>query len=145
MVIEPGKYRLALGYVPQDIHANLTVYQALFYSARLRLPPDFTNDDIDERFRSVLAQLHLEGTENVLIGSPEKKGISGGQRKRVNLAMELLTDPLVLFLDEPTSGLSSEDALVVMKVLRELANQARRSSSQFISRARRFSSCSTTW
>jgi len=70
----------------------------------------------------VLEQLGLEGTEDVLIGSPEKKGISGGQRKRVNLAMELLTDPLVLFLDEPTSGLSSEDALMVMKVLRDLAN-----------------------
>ena len=68
------------------------------------------------------AQLGLEGTENVLIGSPEKKGISGGQRKRVNLAMELLTDPAVLFLDEPTSGLSSEDALMVMKLLRKLAD-----------------------
>ena len=58
----------------------------------------------------------------MLIGSPEKKGISGGQRKRVNLAMELLTDPAVLFLDEPTSGLSSEDALMVMKLLRKLAD-----------------------
>ena len=70
----------------------------------------------------MIAQLGLEGTENVLIGSPEKKGISGGQRKRVNLAMELLTDPAVLFLDEPTSGLSSEDALMVMKLLRKLAD-----------------------
>jgi len=121
------EYRSALGYVPQDdiIHQSLTVHQALFYSARLRLPPDFTNDDIGERIKNVLKQLHLEGTENVLIGSPEKKGISGGQRKRVNLAMELLTDPLVLFLDEPTSGLSSEDALTVMKVLRELADQGK--------------------
>src|SRR5581483_1187945 len=53
---------------------------------------------------------------------PERKGISGGQRKRVNLAMELLTDPLLLFLDEPTSGLSSEDTMRVMKLLRELAD-----------------------
>jgi ABC-type multidrug transport system ATPase subunit/pSer/pThr/pTyr-binding forkhead associated (FHA) protein len=113
-----------LGYVPQDdiMHRDLTVGQALFYTARLRLPADYSRTDIRERIRTVLAQLNLQGTENVLIGSPEKKGISGGQRKRVNLAMELLTDPLVLFLDEPTSGLSSEDALVVMKVLRGLAD-----------------------
>jgi ABC-type multidrug transport system ATPase subunit/ABC-type multidrug transport system permease subunit len=113
-----------LGYVPQDdiMHRDLTVGQALFYTARLRLPADYSRADIHERIRTVLAQLNLVGTENVLIGSPEKKGISGGQRKRVNLAMELLTDPLVLFLDEPTSGLSSEDALVVMKVLRGLAD-----------------------
>ena len=70
----------------------------------------------------VIDQLGLRGTENVFIGSPDQKGISGGQRKRVNLAMELLTDPSVLFLDEPTSGLSSEDALMVMKLLRQLAD-----------------------
>jgi ABC transport system ATP-binding/permease protein len=121
------QYRTDLGYVPQDdiIHGDLTVFQALYYSARLRLPSDFSNREITDRVKAVLKQLHLEGTENVLIGSPEKKGISGGQRKRVNLAMELLTDPLVLFLDEPTSGLSSEDARVVMKVLRELADHGK--------------------
>jgi ABC-type multidrug transport system ATPase subunit/pSer/pThr/pTyr-binding forkhead associated (FHA) protein len=113
-----------LSYVPQDdiMHRDLTVGQALFYTARLRLPSDYSRADIRERIRTVLGQLNLEGTENVLIGSPEKKGVSGGQRKRVNLAMELLTDPLVLFLDEPTSGLFSEDALVVMKGLRGLAD-----------------------
>jgi len=67
----------------------------------------------------------LQGCEDVLIGSPERKGISGGQRKRVNLAMELLTDPLVLFLDEPTSGLSSEDALLVVEALRRLADSGK--------------------
>jgi ABC-type multidrug transport system ATPase subunit len=72
-----------------------------------------------------MAELGLQGTEHVLIGSPQKKGISGGQRKRVNLAMELLTDPSVLFLDEPTSGLSSEDALMVMKLLRKLADDGK--------------------
>src|SRR5205085_9777527 len=93
-----------------------------YYSARLRLPRDFSDADVHRRIRTVLEQLELRGAEDVRIGSPEKKGISGGQRKRVNLAMELLTDPLVLFLDEPTSGLSSEDALMVLKVLRELAD-----------------------
>ncbi|HZZ80396.1 MAG TPA: FHA domain-containing protein [Gemmataceae bacterium] len=113
-----------IGYVPQEdiIHSQLTVFQALYYTARLRLPEDFGEADIRTRIAEVIRQLGLEGTEDVLIGSPERRGISGGQRKRVNLAMELITDPLLLFLDEPTSGLSSEDALLVMKHLRSLAD-----------------------
>lgn len=116
-----------IGYVPQDdiMHRDLTVGQALYYTARLRLPSDFSDDEIRQRITKVLGQLGLQGTEDVLIGSPEKKGISGGQRKRVNLAMELLTEPSVLILDEPTSGLSSVDALMVMKVLRQLADEGK--------------------
>jgi ABC-type multidrug transport system ATPase subunit/pSer/pThr/pTyr-binding forkhead associated (FHA) protein len=122
-----GQFRNVVGYVPQDdiMHGDLTVGQALYYTARLRLPTDFTDKEIRTRIKQVVGKLGLEGTESVLIGSPQKKGISGGQRKRVNLAMELLTDPSVLFLDEPTSGLSSEDALMVMKVLRGLADQGK--------------------
>ena len=121
------QFRSVLGYVPQDdvMHRDLTVQQALYYSARLRLPSDYSHADIMARIHKVLEQLNLLGTENVLIGSAERKGISGGQRRRVNLAMELLTDPLVLFLDEPTSGLSSQDALAVMKVLRGLADEGK--------------------
>ena len=113
-----------LGYVPQDdlMHGSLTVEEALYFTARLRLPSDYSDEDIHRRITQVLEQLRLVEIRGQLIGSPEKKGISGGQRKRVNLAMELLTDPSALFLDEPTSGLSSEDALVVMLVLRELAD-----------------------
>jgi len=113
-----------IGYVPQDdiMHRELTVGQALYYTARLRLPSDCSGADIKARITNTLRLLDLEGTEDVITGSPEKKGISGGQRKRVNLAMELMTDPSILFLDEPTSGLSSEDALMVMKVLRDLAD-----------------------
>jgi ABC-type multidrug transport system ATPase subunit/pSer/pThr/pTyr-binding forkhead associated (FHA) protein len=118
------EFRLYLGYVPQEdiMHAELTVWEALYYSARLRLPPDTRRTEIDERIGGLLADLGLEGARDVRIGSARKKGISGGQRKRVNLAMELLTDPSILFLDEPTSGLSSEDALTVMKILRRLAD-----------------------
>ncbi|GBD35125.1 ABC transporter ATP-binding/permease protein [bacterium HR36] len=116
-----------MGYVPQDdiMHRELTVREALYYSARLRLPTDYSDAEIHQRIEAVIAQLGLEGCEDVLIGSPERKGISGGQRKRVNLAMELLTDPLVLFLDEPTSGLSSEDALLVVEALRRLADSGK--------------------
>ncbi len=120
-----GQFSRSIGYVPQDdiVHRELTVYQALYYTAKLRLPADFSDADIRKRITIVLEELGLKGTENVLIGSPEtKKGISGGQRKRVNLAMELLTDPSLLFLDEPTSGLSSGDTLVVMRLLRKLAD-----------------------
>jgi ABC-type multidrug transport system ATPase subunit len=122
-----AEFQGVVGYVPQDdiMHRDLTVGQALYYSARLRLPTDTSEDEIGKRIDKVIAQLGLEGTEDVLIGSPEKKGVSGGQRKRVNLAMELLTDPAVLFLDEPTSGLCSEDALMVMKLLRKLADDGK--------------------
>lgn len=122
-----AQFASSLGYVPQDdiIHRDLSVSQALYYTAKLRLPPDTSGPEIEDRITRVLKQLGLESTRDVLVGSPERKGISGGQRKRVNLAMELLTDPSVLFLDEPTSGLSSEDALMVMKVLRELANSGK--------------------
>ncbi|MEI8376369.1 MAG: FHA domain-containing protein, partial [Planctomycetota bacterium] len=122
-----AEFQGVVGYVPQDdiMHRDLTVGQALYYTARLRLPDDSSELEIRKRIGDVISQLGLEGTENVLIGSPEKKGISGGQRKRVNLAMELLTDPAVLFLDEPTSGLSSEDALMVMKLLRKLADSGK--------------------
>ncbi len=121
------QFRGHIGYVPQDdiMHGNLTVRQALYYTARLRLPADYTDADIEQRVEQVLKQLGLTGVAEVLIGSPEKKGISGGQRKRVNLAMELLTDPSVLFLDEPTSGLSSPDALMVMQRLWQLADEGK--------------------
>jgi ABC transport system ATP-binding/permease protein len=113
-----------IGYMPQDdiMHRDLTVGQALYYAARLRLPSDYTNADIQARIERVLKLLEIEGTQDVIIGSPEKKGISGGQRKRVNLAMELLSDPSILFLDEPTSGLAADDALNVIEALRNLAD-----------------------
>jgi len=126
-------FRGSIGYVPQDdiIHPELTVYEALYYTAKLRLPSDTTDKEISALIDKVLTQLGLLNqnknidVRNVIIGSAEKKGISGGQRKRVNLAMELLTDPSLLFLDEPTSGLSSQDTLVVMDVLRKFADDGK--------------------
>ena len=116
------EFRGMIGYVPQDdiMHADLTVQEALYFSARLRLPTDYSEDEIGQRLQRVINDLGLEGTEHTRIGNAERRGLSGGQRKRVNVAMELLTDPPLVFLDEPTSGLSSEDALSLMKLMRKL-------------------------
>lgn len=121
------RYRGAVGYVPQEdiIHRELTVYEALYYTAKLRLPPDTSDLEIDRRIMEVLTDLEIDDTRELRIGTPERKGISGGQRKRVNLALELLTEPSLLCLDEPTSGLASEDALNVMRLLRRLADGGR--------------------
>jgi F0F1-type ATP synthase membrane subunit b/b' len=80
------------------------------------------DEEIESRIRRVLSQLGLEGTEHTRVGDQRKRGVSGGQRKRVNLAMELLTDPPILVLDEPTSGLSSTDTMSVIDLLRSLAD-----------------------
>ena len=120
-------FRGRIGFVPQDdiLHADLTVHQALWYAARLRLPADTTDAEIETRIAAVIRQLGLEGTERTRVGDQRKRGVSGGQRKRVNLAMELLTDPPILVLDEPTSGLSSVDALSVIELLRTLADSGK--------------------
>ncbi|MBM4022746.1 MAG: FHA domain-containing protein [Planctomycetes bacterium] len=118
------EFRGQIGYVPQDdiMHAELTVSQALWFAARLRLPRDYADDEIRRRTDAVMGDLGLTGAEHVRIGSADRRGISGGQRKRVNVAMELITDPPILVLDEPTSGLSSTDALVLITLLRGLAD-----------------------
>ena len=115
-----------IGYVPQDdiVHPELTVGEALRYYAKLRLAADLSNDEINKLIIDTLTKLGIEGTIDTAIGSPEtEKGISGGQRKRVNLAMELLAKPKVVFLDEPTSGLSAVDTKMVMELLRKLADE----------------------
>ncbi|BDS06925.1 ABC transporter ATP-binding protein [Oceaniferula spumae] len=113
------------GYVPQDdlLYGELTVAESLYYSTRYRVPDSVSNEQIKRKVAEVCEVLGLdERIRGTLIGSPEKKTLSGGQRKRVNLAMELVTDPLILFLDEPTSGLSSRDTRVVVDALRDLAS-----------------------
>ena len=93
------------------MHAQLKVREALYFSAKLRT--DLRDSEIEQRIDKVLASLGIEDKKNTIIGSPEQKVLSGGQRKRVNIAMELIADAPVIFLDEPTSGLSSYDANVV--------------------------------
>ncbi len=111
-----------IGYVPQDdiIHRELKVQESFTYTGKLRLD-NYSNEEIDAQVDTVLNTLGIEDTRNTLIGSAEKKGISGGQRKRVNLGQELLTEPSVLFLDEPTSGLDPKTDLDVMHLLKGIA------------------------
>ncbi len=115
--------RGSIGYVPQDdiVHPELTVWEAVRYSARFRLPPDFSDEEIDRRVETTLRQLGLESVSHLQIGKPEKKVLSGGQRKRVNIAMELVTDPVIMFLDEPTSGLAADDTTALVTLLSNLA------------------------
>jgi ABC-type multidrug transport system ATPase subunit len=115
--------RGSIGYVPQDdiVHPELTVFEAVRYSAKFRLPPDYSEDEIERRVQTTLAQLGLESVAHLQIGRPEKKILSGGQRKRVNIAMELVTDPVLMFLDEPTSGLAADDTTALVELLSQLA------------------------
>ncbi|HEY1960554.1 MAG TPA: FHA domain-containing protein [Polyangiaceae bacterium] len=117
--------RGSIGYVPQDdiVHPELTVFEAVKYSAQFRLPPDYSEAEIDRRVEETLKSLGLEGVRNLQIGKPEKKVLSGGQRKRVNIALELVTDPVILFLDEPTSGLAADDTTALVNLLAELSKK----------------------
>ena len=115
--------RGSIGYVPQDdlVHPELTVFEAVRYSAKFRLPPDYSDAEVDARVEQTIKDLGLEGVKNLQIGKPEKKILSGGQRKRVNIALELVTDPVILFLDEPTSGLAADDTTALITLLHDLA------------------------
>lgn len=117
--------RGSIGYVPQDdiVHAELTVFEAIKYSAQFRLPSDFQEAEIDRRVEQVIKDLGLEQVKNLQIGKPERKVLSGGQRKRVNIALELVTDPALMFLDEPTSGLAADDTVALIDLLANLAKK----------------------
>ncbi|KAJ3403833.1 hypothetical protein HDU80_003692 [Chytriomyces hyalinus] len=120
---EMHSFRKIIGYVPQDdiMLQELTVREVIHYSARTRLPRDWSGRQVDELVDSILKVLNLEHVAHMLIGDEVNRGISGGQRKRVNIAMELAAAPLTIFLDEPTSGLDSTAALKVSKILRSIS------------------------
>jgi ABC-type multidrug transport system ATPase subunit len=109
-----------IGFVPQDdlLIEELTVYQNLYYTARLCFE-GLSKEEIDRRVIKTLKELGLEAVKDLKVGSPINKYISGGQRKRLNIALELIREPAVLFLDEPTSGLSSADTEKVINLLKE--------------------------
>lgn len=111
-----------IGYVSQDdlLIEELTVYQNLFYNAKLCFG-SLSDKVIAKKVLDLLVTLGLYETRNLKVGSPLEKTISGGQRKRLNIALELIREPSVLFVDEPTSGLSSRDSENIMDLLKELA------------------------
>ena len=112
--------RTSLGYVPQDdiIHGDLSLERTLWYAARLRLPAGTRKGQVDEAVRDVLQVLGLAGRAGIRVGS-----LSGGERKRASIGVELLTAPRLFFLDEPTSGLDPATAADFMRLLRRLADR----------------------
>src|SRR2546421_2726413 len=111
-----------IGYVPQDdiIHRELTVYRTLYYVARLRLSRDVSRREIDQIVNEVMDVTGLSERRDVAISQ-----LSGGQRKRVSIAVELITKPSVIFLDEPTSGLDPATEEKIMKLFRQIAESGR--------------------
>jgi len=119
---EHNKIEGVIGHVSQDdlLVEELTVFQNLFYNAKLCFG-NLGDAEIVKKCNELLADLGLSETVGLKVGSPLEKTISGGQRKRLNIALELIREPSVLFVDEPTSGLSSRDSENIMDLLKELA------------------------
>jgi ABC-type multidrug transport system ATPase subunit len=111
----------AIGYVPQDdlLIEDLTVFQNLYYAAKLCFGK-FSDAQLEQLVNKTLSDLGLAETANLKVGNAMNKTISGGERKRLNIGLELLRAPQILFVDEPTSGLSSRDSLNIMDLLKDL-------------------------
>ncbi len=117
---EFGSLRALIGYVPQEdiLHRQLTVKECLYYSARLRLPDDFGEIEIRNRVTEIIKVLDLTERADLSIAQ-----LSGGQRKRVSLGIELLSKPALLFLDEPTAGQDPRAEMAMMQLFRQIANR----------------------
>jgi ATP-binding cassette subfamily G (WHITE) protein 2 len=124
----PENYNLVSGYVTQDIMimGTLTVRENLHFSASLRLPSHKSSVDRENRVTELLEDLDLEVAADTKVGSLVDvgvgRGVSGGERKRTQIGMELIPEPGIIYLDEPTSGLDSFTAFSVIKLLRKLVN-----------------------
>jgi ABC-type multidrug transport system ATPase subunit len=120
------KIKGLIGYVSQDdlLIEELTVFENLYYNAKLCFD-NLTEEEIVARVESALKNLGLFEIRNIQVGSPLNKKISGGQRKRLNISLELIREPAIMFLDEPTSGLSSRDSENILDLLKELARKGK--------------------
>ncbi|HUX54947.1 MAG TPA: ATP-binding cassette domain-containing protein [Williamwhitmania sp.] len=122
------RFRLegVIGFVPQDdlLFEDLSVYQNLYYNAKLSFS-NFSEYKLRETVEHILRDFDLEDIRDLKVGDPLNKSISGGQRKRLNIALELMREPSVLMVDEPTSGLSSQDSVMVMELLKDQARKGK--------------------
>ncbi|CAN0881184.1 Putative white-brown complex homolog protein 30 [Linum grandiflorum] len=116
-------YKKIVGFVPQDdiVHGNLTVEENLRFNARCRLAANMPKADKVLVIERVIESLGLQAVRDSLVGTVEKRGISGGQRKRVNVGIEMVMEPSLLILDEPTTGLDSSSSQLLLKALRREA------------------------
>ena len=120
---EMSQFKKLIGYVPQEdiMLRELTVRENVLHSARVRLPASWSSKEVDKYVDDILEALNLSHVSHCRVGDETNRGISGGQRKRVNIAIELAAVPICLFLDEPTSGLDSTAALEVAHILEQIA------------------------
>ncbi|GAB4813264.1 hypothetical protein N2152v2_000310 [Parachlorella kessleri] len=120
-------FRSLTGYVLQDdlLFANLTVRESFDFASRMRLPSSVPSRVKAALVTQIITELGLAKAQNTYIGSAYVRGVSGGERKRVNIGLELLANPSLLFLDEPTSGLDAFQAQNVMELLWALAHSGR--------------------
>lgn len=118
----PERVEGVIGYIPQDdlLMEDLTVFQNLYYAGKLCFK-HYSNEEIQDLVNRTLLSLGLIEIKDLKVGNPLEKTISGGQRKRLNIGLELLREPTILFVDEPTSGLSSRDSENIMDLLKELS------------------------
>jgi len=112
-------------YVEQEdaLVGALTVRETLQFAARLSLPSSVSKSDRKKRIEGLLSAFGLQNQADALIGTPIRKGISGGQKRRVSVASQLITGPKMLFLDEPTSGLDSAASYEVMSFVKDVAKR----------------------
>ncbi|XP_060707289.1 broad substrate specificity ATP-binding cassette transporter ABCG2 isoform X2 [Hemiscyllium ocellatum] len=124
---QPSNFKCISGYVVQDdvVMGTLTVRENLQFSAALRLPKNIRNKEKNNRIDQVLTELGLSKVADSKVGTPFIRGVSGGERKRTNIGMELIIDPSVLFLDEPTTGLDASTALAVLMLLQRMSRKGK--------------------
>eukprot|EP00929_Paragymnodinium_shiwhaense_P005191 TRINITY_DN10682_c0_g2_i4.p1 TRINITY_DN10682_c0_g2~~TRINITY_DN10682_c0_g2_i4.p1 ORF type:complete len:811 (+),score=158.86 TRINITY_DN10682_c0_g2_i4:100-2433(+) len=117
-----SKFKRMVGFVPQDdvVYHNLTVREQIYFSARLRNESGLSKERLRNITEDVLNVMQIDHIQNSITGGVESRGISGGQRKRVNIGLELAAQPSLLFLDEPTSGLDSTSSLAVCVSLKKM-------------------------
>ncbi|XP_051008252.1 broad substrate specificity ATP-binding cassette transporter ABCG2 [Acomys russatus] len=124
---QPANFKCSSGYVVQDdvVMGTLTVRENLQFSAALRLPTTMRNHEKNERINTIIKELGLDKVADSKVGTQFIRGVSGGERKRTSIGMELITDPSILFLDEPTTGLDSSTANAVLLLLKRMSKRGR--------------------